>query len=175
MDYRSTSSHHNNDACSVSEDGEICARFQLDVLNDRFKDIAKRLLDDRDLAGFDPQYRRQSHSVFDLGTICDHAVIEELVLLDGYRKLHDSLKKINADFHFQVLPSAGMMRPTPCLLLIVEQYKNYASNMHDKNRHMYPGFSANDNRSLFKPVFNEGGDDISLPTVKCAPIHFNFS
>jgi|GEM_PF-1713962 hypothetical protein len=173
MDYRQSSYRHNGimeNEASINESSFL----QLDILNSRFKEIAKRLLDDRDMADFEPQMRRQSHSVFELGTLCDNTVMTRLVHLEGYRALHATLKKINADFHFQVLPSAGMVRPTPCLLLIIEQDKNYASNLDEKNRHMYPGFFANDNGAGFNRV-RKLDINIDVCSVFTQPLHFNFS
>ena len=85
-------------------------------------------------------------AIFDLGCVPSSDVLDRILELEGYQAFHKTLKIMNADFRFQILPSAGMVRPNPSLLLIVESYRNYASNMTSKNRHMYPGFSANDNR-----------------------------
>lgn len=173
MDYRQSSRHH-NDAAGNEMATDESVFLQLEVLNNRFQDIAKRLLDERDMVDFEPQLRRQSHSVFELGGLCDKSVLSRLIHLRGYRALHESLKKINADFHFQVLPSAGMVRPTPCLLLIVEQCKNYASNLDDRNRHMYPGFFANDNGGAFDNA-SDTDQMVETCSVFTRRVHFNFS
>ena len=144
MDYRQSKNHaYDSDLdTSVKTDSAL---IQLDALDQRFEYIAKQLMDHRDLCHFDSTLKRPMSQIFDLGYVYSRDVLSRLVHLKGYSKFHHVLKSMNADFHFQALPSAGMVRPTPSFLLIVESSKNYGANCDDKNRHMYPGFSANDN------------------------------
>ena len=171
MDYRQSKTFscdqtNGDDTKSVSVD------LQLECLDLRFQDIAERLIKDRRIPGFNVIESKKTYPVFDLGYVYDEGVIRRLVTLRGYHDLHKALKELNADFRFQILPSAGMVRPHPTLLLIVDLYKNYASNMSAKNRHMYPGFGFNDNRSLSDNVA-----DLKIPEKQGTqdPIQFKFS
>lgn len=172
MDYRQSKTF----SCDqINEDSakSVSIDLQLECLDSRFLTISEKLIEDRDIPGFTQISKDKSYPVFDLGSIYDEVVIRRLVELDGYRSLHKSLKQINADFHFQILPSAGMVRPNPTLLLIIDLYKNYASNMSAKNRHMYPDFCLNDNKSWperVTPLSPKGMDQ-----NENGPIQFKFS
>lgn len=123
--------------------------FQLSSIDKHLQDIARQVLDQRESMQFDPHFSSKPQLIYELGSITDCEVIKRIPQLDGYRALHRSLKAINADFRFQTLPSAGMVRPTPSLLLIVENFRNYGSNKCEKNQHMYPAAcGANDNKTV---------------------------
>ena len=124
------------------------SRFQLAHINQRLHDIARELLDQRESMQFDPLFSQKPQAIYELGSISACDVIKQIPCLDGYQALHQSLKMMNSDFRFQTLPSAGMVRPAPSLLLIVESFRNYGSNMSEKNRHMYPVCEANDNKTI---------------------------
>ena len=98
--------------CPLSDSGV----FQLDYINQRLKDIARVLLDQKESMQFDPAFCSKPQAIYDLGTISCCDVITQIPCLDGYYDLHKSLKAMNADFRFQTLPSAGMVRPAPSLL-----------------------------------------------------------
>jgi len=114
--------------------------LQLEALDMRFDEISLSLMND-----FCLEERTKTPKVFDLGGMYDTDVMGKLVHLIGYRKLQNALRLINADFSFQVLPSAGMARPSPKLLVIIERQQNYGTNCTEKNKYMYPEFCVNDN------------------------------
>lgn len=127
--------------CPISDSAII----QMANINTQLKKIAQTILDQREAAQFDRLCTGSPQLIYELGAVSSCEVMQKIPCLKGYFDLHKVLKTINADFRFQVLPSAGMMRPVPCLLLIVESFRCYASNKTDKNAHMYPVFGANDN------------------------------
>ena len=144
--------------CAVDESTTL----KLEFIDKNLKDIADKLMDAREISSMMGYGCTKPQAIYELGAIPGREVLDSITVLDGYYKLHKTLKAMNADFRFQILPSAGIMRPMPVLLIIIESFRNYASNMTDKNRHMYPGFSANDN----------GGSHQGCPTQ---PLIFNFS
>ena len=129
------------DCCAVDE--SVCLR--LSFINDQLSHVSKKLLENHELQMMNLYGYSKPQAIYDLGCVPNSDVLDSILNLDGYHALHKSLKILNADFRFQILPSAGMVRPNPSLLLIVETYRNYASNVCSKNKHMYPGFSAKDN------------------------------
>ena len=145
--------------CAVDES----AALKLEFINKNLKDIAEKMLEAREISAFMGGFGcTKPQAIFELGAIPGRDVLNNITFLEGYYILHKALKVMNADFRFQILPSAGMMRPMPVLLIIIESFRNYASNMTEKNRHMYPGFSANDN----------GG---CVQGKAALPLTFNFS
>ncbi len=127
--------------CPISDS----AILQMAHINSQLKKIAKEILDHRECLQFDLDGARACQSIYELGSISSTEVMQQIPCLKGYYDLHKSLKAMNADFRFQILPSAGMMRPTPCLLIIIERFRCYGSNKSEKNGHMYPVLGANDN------------------------------
>ncbi len=147
MDYRTSKTVLDTDKVDTGAVRPVSSDLQLKTLDGVFSDIAKRLTRDMELMGYCPKYRKSSHPVFDLGPLHDEDVMLRMAKTKGYIALHETLKEINADFHFQILPSAGVLRPTPMMLLNIELNTSYGTNCTSRNRHMYPDHHLNDNHS----------------------------